>query len=51
MFYFTCNHGLAERERRDQCLASLPDSVGESMSINSFKNNLDKFWQKEDVEI
>jgi len=30
---------------------SLPDSVVESKSIiNSFKNNLDKFWQNEDVK-
>jgi len=29
---------------------SLPDSVVESNSINSFKNNLDKFWQNEDVK-
>jgi len=26
------------------------DSVVESYSINSFKNNLDKFWQNEDVK-
>jgi len=25
-------------------------SVVESNSINSFKNNLDKFWQNEDVK-
>ena len=30
---------------------SLHDSVVESNSINSFKNNLDKFWQNEDVKI
>jgi len=29
---------------------SLPDSVVESNSINSFKNNLDKFWLNEDVK-
>ena len=29
---------------------SLPDSVVESNSINSFKNNLYKFWQNEDVK-
>jgi len=29
---------------------SLPDSVVESNSINNFKNNLDKFWQNEDVK-
>jgi len=29
---------------------SLPDSVVESNSINSFKHNLDKFWQNEDVK-
>ena len=28
----------------------LPDSVVESKSINSFENNLDKFWQNEDVK-
>ena len=28
---------------------SLPDSLVESNSINSLKNNLDKFWQNENV--
>jgi len=32
------------------CWNSLPDLVVESNSINSFKNNLDKFWQNEDVK-
>jgi len=29
---------------------SLPDSVVESNSINSFKNNFDKLWQNEEVK-
>ena len=28
---------------------SLPDHVVVSLSVNSFKNNLDKFWSNEDI--
>jgi len=43
---------IANSDPQIRChsLYSLPDSVVESKSINSFKNNLDKFWQNEDVK-
>jgi hypothetical protein len=28
---------------------SLPDSIVEANSVNSFKNRLDKFWEQQDI--